>query len=194
MHQHISPAPLREEPEWATLADDSVVLICAILLADAERLCRMFDRLSPTSIYRRYLAPVTRASARALLNLAGIDGEARGATVALTADEIVGVARWERLASGHEAEVAVLVEDAWQSRGLGRRLLARVAREASRRGIDALVAAVLGDNRPGIGLVHATFADPVVRLRGGEYEVRVRPDALRPSRPLAGLPEREGRR
>ena len=194
MYQHISPAPLREEPEWTTLADGSVVLIRAILVADAERLCRMFDRLSPTSIYRRYLAPVTRASARALLNLAGIDGETRGAAVALAGDEIIGVARWERLASGHEAEVAVLVEDAWQSRGLGRRLLARVAGDAGRRRIDALVASILCDNRPGLRLVQSTFADPTVRLRGGEYEVRVRPGALRPSCPLVGLPEWEERR
>lgn len=100
------PSRVREEPERATLADGSVILIRAILVADAGRLCRMFDRLSPTSIYRRYLAPVTRASARALL----------------------------------------------------------------------------------------TFADLTVRLRNGEYEIRVRPDALRPSRPPAGLPEREGRR
>ncbi len=188
------PSLVREEPERATLTDGSVVLIRAIRVADAERLCRMFDRLSPTSIYRRYLAPVTRASARALLNLAGIDGETRGATVALAGDEIIGVARWERLASGHEAEVAILVEDAWQSRGLGRRLLARVAGDAGRRQIDALVAAILGDNRPGLRLVQSTFADPTVRLRGGEYEIRVRPDAMRPSRALVGLPEWEGRR
>jgi ribosomal protein S18 acetylase RimI-like enzyme len=62
------------------------------------------------------------------------------------------------------------VEDAWQHRGLGRRLTARLALLAATRGIDAFVATMLPDNRAALGLVRKLSPEADVHFAGGEYE------------------------
>ncbi|GAB3846475.1 hypothetical protein GCM10029963_26270 [Micromonospora andamanensis] len=52
------------------------------------------------------------------------------------------------LAEGDEAELALLVRDDWQRRGLGSTLLRRLTRQAESAGYAAMVAHVQGDNTP----------------------------------------------
>ena len=94
---------------------------------DADRLERMFFRLSPTTIYRRFFSPIHEPSPRMLMWLTNVDHDRREALVALDGDEIVAVARYDGRAGATEAEIAVTVEDAWQHRGVGRRLARRLA-------------------------------------------------------------------
>jgi acetyltransferase len=47
----------------------------------------------------------------------------------------------------HEAEVAVVVSDQWQGRGLGKELLARLAIVGADEKLDRLSANILPDNR-----------------------------------------------
>jgi len=113
---------------------------------DLRRLERLFYRLSPTTVYRRFFRPVARPSRRVLDELANVDHQAREAIAALDGDEIVGVARYGRGADG-EYELAVVVEDAWQRRGVGRLLMAELTERARRSGIDRFTATVLSENK-----------------------------------------------
>ena len=68
--------------------------------------------------------------------------------VAVHDNEIVGVGRLDRLANGgEEAEVAFVVADAWQGRGLGSALFARLAQRARELGVRRFVADTFFDNR-----------------------------------------------
>lgn len=61
---------------------------------------------------------------------------------------IVADARCVVAAGGGEAEFAVVVADAWQGAGLGRRLVERLVADARGRGLSALAGDILRGNRP----------------------------------------------
>jgi RimJ/RimL family protein N-acetyltransferase len=120
---------------------------------DAERLARLIARLSPTSRYRRFFSPVASLPRAALHRFTIVDHDRREAIVAMHGDELVGVASYEADRDDPtSAEVAVLVDDAWQRMGVARFLLDRLARAARARGIDRFTAEVLADNRPAVAL------------------------------------------
>jgi RimJ/RimL family protein N-acetyltransferase len=150
--------------------DDTVLTIRTISIADVERLARLFGRLSPTSIHFRFFSPITRPPRAALLRLADVDHGRRDALVALDGDEIVAVARYDGRPDSRQAEIAITVEDAWQHRGVGKRLAALLAKLAAEQGYDTFVATMLPDNRAALGLVRKLVPDATVRFAGGEYE------------------------
>ena len=155
--------------------DDAQLTVRPITITDAERLARMFTRLSPASVHFRFFSPISRPPRAALLRLADVDHRRRDALVALNGDEIVAVARYDgRRDAGpdgsSQAEIAITVEDAWQHRGLGKRLARRLAVLAGNRGYDTFVATMLPDNRAALGLVRKLVPDATVRFAGGEYE------------------------
>jgi RimJ/RimL family protein N-acetyltransferase len=150
--------------------DDTVLTIRTISIADVERLARLFGRLSPASIHFRFFSPVTRPPRAALIRLADVDHDRRDALVALDGDEIVAVARYDGRPESRQAEIAMTVEDAWQHRGVGKRMAGRLALLAAERGYDTFVATMLPDNRAALGLVRKLVPDATVRWAGGEYE------------------------
>jgi GNAT superfamily N-acetyltransferase len=86
--------------------------------------------------------------------------------------EIVGECRFVRLADQPDtADLGVTVVDAWQSRGLGSALLARLSERALEAGIEYFTAEVLAENRtalallPALGRVETESAGPVVTAR-----------------------------
>jgi GNAT superfamily N-acetyltransferase len=150
--------------------DDTVLNVRTISIADVERLARLFGRLSPESVHFRFFSPITRPPRAALLRLADVDHGRRDALVALDGDEIVAVARYDGRPDTRQAEIAITVEDAWQHRGVGKRLAGRLALLATERGYDTFVATMLPDNRAALGLVRKMVPDATVRWAGGEYE------------------------
>jgi ribosomal protein S18 acetylase RimI-like enzyme len=152
---------------------DRALTVREIEIEDVERLRRMFDRLSPDSVYRRFFSPIQEPSRSALLWLATVDHRDRDALVALDGDEIVGVARYDAQAGTHAAEIALTVEDAWQHRGLGKRLAVRLARRAVDRGIESFEATVMPDNRPALGLLRKLSPDASVRFDEGSYAASI---------------------
>jgi GNAT superfamily N-acetyltransferase len=153
--------------------DDSELAVRPIAITDAERLARLFDRLSPSSVHFRFFSPISRPPRAALLRLADVDHGRREALVALDGDEIVAVARYDGRPGSNRAEIAITVEDAWQHRGLGRRLATRLATLACDRGYDTFLATMLPDNRAALGLVRKLVPDASVRWAGGEYEAEL---------------------
>ena len=155
--------------EPITLADGAVLTVRPIEPDDVARLARMFERLSPTTIYRRFFSPLHEASPRMLMFLTNVDHDRREALVALDGDEIVAVARYDGQAGAVEAEIAVTVEDAWQHRGVGKRLARRLAGVALDHGFERFIATMLPDNREAIGLLHRLSTDASVRFTDGNY-------------------------
>jgi GNAT superfamily N-acetyltransferase len=152
---------------------DTTLAVRPIEVTDVDKLGRLFDRLSPASVHYRFFSPIRKPPAAALLRLAAVDHDRREALVALDGDEIVAVARYDGRPGTHEAEIAVTVEDAWQHRGLGKRLTARLAQRATQRGYDTFTATMLPDNRAALGLIRKLSPDAKVAFAGGEYEATV---------------------
>jgi GNAT superfamily N-acetyltransferase len=182
LEQPVAEIP-RQPAAPTELVDGTDITIRVIQPADAYALLRMFDRLSPESLYHRFFSPMPQPRRAALLHLAGLDHEMHEAVVAEVDREIVGVARYDGRTGEDDAEVAVIVDDAWQDRGLGTRLLHRLARVGARRGLVAFRAVVLGENRRVLPFLRRLSPEAEVRFRSGEYQVyapfRVRRSATR---------------
>ena len=168
-------------PEAVTLADGATVQIRAALPGDEARLRRMFYRLSPNSIYFWMFVPAPKQPywAANLARLAQVDYTDQYALVALVGGEIVGIARYDRGAAPEEAEFAIVIEDAWQARGLGKLLMRRLIAEADQQHISTFTARILGENRRALRLIGALFAQVQSHYLSGECLVRSPLTALR---------------
>ncbi|QEC47152.1 GNAT family N-acetyltransferase [Baekduia soli] len=117
---------------------------------DKDALVAGLGRLSDRSVYERFLSPKPRLSRSELAYLTEIDGHDHHALVAVLARSpgvIVAVGRWVREADAPQrAEVAVVVADDLQGRGVGRRLGAALAQAGAERGVEAFIATMLPSN------------------------------------------------
>ncbi|MGM9490114.1 GNAT family N-acetyltransferase [Ideonella sp. YS5] len=143
------------------------VVLRPILPQDADAEQRFVTGLSLASRHKRFHVGLRQLSPSTLRQMTEIDYRDHVALVAQVQDdsrapdaepEIVADARYVRLAGTNEAEFAIAVADEWQSLGLGRALMARLARHAKAQGLDALVGDVLPENRRMIVLMRGLGA------------------------------------
>jgi acetyltransferase len=134
------------------LTDGGTARLRPIRPDDADRLRAFHSRLSPQTVYNRFFAYRPVLSDADVKRFTEVDHDRRGALVATLRDELIGVVRYEGLGDrgkrDGEGEVAFLVEDAHQGRGLGPLLLEHLAAAARERGFQRFVASVLPGNRP----------------------------------------------
>jgi RimJ/RimL family protein N-acetyltransferase len=140
--------PLNYPPECEeefTLATGQRVAIRPILPEDAQRLQVSFRKLSPQTIFLRFLETFKELSDKQAHHFANLDYQTHMAFVALIhaagAEQIIGVARYAILKDqpGH-VEAAIVVRDDFQNLGLGAILMDRLARYAIKQGLKAFVA------------------------------------------------------
>ena len=180
------------EPEEVELPDGGRIGIRPIRSADKALLSEAFQRLSPESRYRRFFAPLQRLSEQDLRYLTEVDHRDHEALAAIgPEDEIIGVARYVRSEEQTEAEVAVVVGDPWQGRGVATALLDRLVDRARESGIDHFIALVLSENEEALELFRHVAPDGSTTRRSASGHVEMlielpEPGALEDSR-LAGV-------
>jgi RimJ/RimL family protein N-acetyltransferase len=127
------------------------LLIRPIAADDKDGLVAGLGRLSRRSVYQRFLTPKPRLSVselRCLTEVDFIDHYALVAVLARSPDVIAAVGRWVRDEDAAEAaEVAIVVADDLQGRGVGTRLGRELADAARERGIAHFTATMLPTNR-----------------------------------------------
>jgi RimJ/RimL family protein N-acetyltransferase len=140
------------------------ILVRPIRPDDKALLARGIERLSPETSYRRFLSPkghLSRAELRYLTEIDFVNHYALVAVPPSEADCALAVGRWVRLADDpRAAEVAVVVADHLQGRGIGTALGTALADAARERGIERFTATILADNEP----AHRLFARISERL------------------------------
>ena len=133
----------------------------------------MLYRLSVGTIYERFHVPYPRVPGWALVGMVDVDHPGKESLVAVAEDEIVGHAMYAPTENRGEAEFAAMVEDGWQSKGVGRLLLSELAAVARSRGIGLFTGSVLGENRRALGALAAVYPEMSYEIRDGSYLVRV---------------------
>lgn len=155
-------------PQALRLAGGRSVLLRAIEAADGEALQAFVGALSLDARHKRFHVGLPRLSAAVLRQLVEVDQRRHVAVVAqpLRAEpgwsaepRLVADARYVRdEARPGEAEFAIAVADDWQSLGLGRALMVRLAADARSRGLRALYGDILFENRRMIVLMRGLGA------------------------------------
>jgi GNAT superfamily N-acetyltransferase len=136
---------LRPGTASTCLRDGRTLDIRPVNAADEDGLNEFFCRLSIVSCRHRFFTEA--CNLRTFAHWAAIaDGSNHVGILAIdSAGRIVGHAAYVRIGNGR-AEIAVEVADELQHRGLGTRLITRLARDAERDGISRFVAEALRDN------------------------------------------------
>lgn len=129
---------LRGLAEESALRGGDLVKVWAAAVGDLGRLEAMFSRSSRETIHRRFRMAYADVPERVLPHLLDPNRHGGGALAAVSDDRVVGHAMHGRPEDG-EAEVGMVVEDGWQSLGIGSLLLSELARNAARRGIETFV-------------------------------------------------------
>ena len=158
-----------------TLADGARLRVRPIDPADRRPLADAFARLSDQSRHQRFLGPKPRLSERELDYLTDVDHVTHEALVAIdeTTGQIVGVGRYATShRGGTVADLALAVADAWQRRGIGLGLAARLVERARANDMTALTGSTLAGNRGARALLDR-LGFRVRSLSGGVLEAEL---------------------
>lgn len=170
------------------LRDGGIAHIRPIGPGDAGRLVDFYEQVSDRSKYYRFFAPYPRLSDRDVHRFTHHDYDDRVGLAATVGGEFIATVRYDRTdeqgravsgrrpgdgaaEAGGRAEVAFLVQDAHQGRGVASALLEHIAAVARERGIRHFTAEVLPDNRQMVKVFtdagytqRRSFTDGVVHL------------------------------
>ncbi|GGK05888.1 acyl-CoA synthetase [Streptomyces camponoticapitis] len=174
--QHAYPAHWEAD---VVLRDGGTARVRPITTDDAERLVNFYEQVSDESKYYRFFAPYPRLSDKDVYRFTHHDYVDRVGLAVTVGGEFVATVRYDRIdsrgmaasAPADEAEVAFLVQDAHQGRGIASALLEHIAAVARERGIRRFAAEVLPANNKMIKVFRdagftqkRSFEDGAVRL------------------------------
>ncbi|MEV0779578.1 GNAT family N-acetyltransferase [Streptomyces sp. NPDC050428] len=161
------------------LRDGGTARVRPITTDDAERLVSFYEQVSDESKYYRFFAPYPRLSDKDVHRFTHHDYVDRVGLAVTVGGEFVATVRYDRIDArgmpasepADEAEVAFLVQDAHQGRGIASALLEHIAAVARERGIRRFAAEVLPANNKMIKVFRdagftqkRSFEDGAVRL------------------------------
>ncbi len=149
-HMAIHPYPTQLVTTWQPGTGPAVTLR-PIRPEDAEMEQAFVKSLSAESRYFRFMDTMRELTPQMLLRFTQIDYDREMAFVATLQEDRreleIGVARYVANPDGESCEFALVIADAWQRRGLGRRMMVQLIEVARERGLRAMIGHVLAENR-----------------------------------------------
>src|SRR5580704_16912507 len=128
------------------LKDGTPIRIRPIRPEDEHSLVEIFNHSSPQTVYQRFFTALPELTPDMARHLSNANSRNRLALLAETGAEPIGVARYEPTNEPDLVELAIVLTDDWQNRGLGRVLLREILRVAEQNGIRRFRADVLAEN------------------------------------------------
>ena len=165
----VSEAGPRYPRHWEAdvlLRDGRAAHLRPIAEEDQQLLVEFYAQVSAESKYMRFFAAMPELSDKDVWRFTHVDHHDRVAFVLTVANQMIAVGRFDRIPDdrgGAVAEVAFLVQDAHQGRGIAQLLLEHLAQAGRELGVEKFVAEVLPDNRRMI----AIFREAGYRVAGG---------------------------
>ncbi|MGD9962621.1 MAG: GNAT family N-acetyltransferase, partial [Thermoplasmata archaeon] len=174
--QKLSPATTIYPEEYeSTMAvkDGTPLAVRPIKPTDEELLSDMFYDLSDQTIINRFFSMLKSMPHRKLQEFCVIDYQSEMSLVVLHGKrpkrKMVGLGSYHLNPSTKRAEIAFLVADAWQGRGIGTYLMQELVKIARVKRIRGLTAEVLRDNLAMIALMHKAGVPPKSTIVNGSY-------------------------
>jgi acetyltransferase len=158
-HSAIRPYPVRYVGHW-TMKNGEPVIIRPIRPEDEPLVIEFHKKLSERTVYLRYFQPLKltqRTAHERLTRICFIDYDREMALVverkkADGTPDIIGVGRLSKIHGRPEAELAALVQDEFQAKGLGSELYRRLIQVARDQHMTKVHSNMLGENREMQGL------------------------------------------
>ncbi|MCD6305603.1 MAG: GNAT family N-acetyltransferase, partial [Deltaproteobacteria bacterium] len=148
----------------------------AIKPSDVDEMRRLFYRFSDTAVYYRYFSPIKTMPHAKMQEYVNIDYRQTMSIVGLIGEpgegRIVAEGRYVRLPDIPYADVAFVVDENYQGKGIGKFLFEMLVNIAKKRGIEGFRADVLGTNTSMLK-VFESFADGPIQavMEGGIYQL-----------------------
>jgi len=176
LHMVISPYPKKYET-YIEIENIGRLFIRPIRPEDAHLLTDLFNTLSPSSVYFRFFSPLKQIPHHMLARFTQIDYDREIAFVALSAfeseEKMLGVCRVIPQRNPKHAEVAVLVGDPWQGKGIGASLIRICLELAKKQGIVELFGMVLPENTHMIKLGQKLGFEVKRKFDSQDYELKI---------------------
>ncbi|GAB3102970.1 bifunctional acetate--CoA ligase family protein/GNAT family N-acetyltransferase [Aestuariicella hydrocarbonica] len=178
-HMAVHPYPAALESN-AELADGTTLLIRPIRPEDASLEQDFIRRLSPQSIYFRFMQTLNKLTPEMLMRFTQIDYDLEMAFVAMVIHQqqetVVGVARYMTNPDGTSCEFALVVADDWHHKGIGSRLMLELIKVARQRGLTEMEGEILTENQGMLAL-----------MKKLGFTIRIQPDDLQLRRAVLRL-------
>lgn len=167
-HMAIHPYPVHLQTSWQ-LADGTDITIRPIRPEDAQIEEAFVRDLSPQAKYFRFMQALRELTPEMLVRFTQIDYDREMAFIAVVEQDDkeleVGVARYATNPDGESCEFALVVDDEWQHKGIGSRLMNTLMKTAKARGFATMEGEILSDNRNMLNLVrHLGFSTSISPL------------------------------
>ena len=155
------------------LRDGTTLRLRPPLAGDTPALIDFFGGLSQRSLYLRFHG-IPTVNEQLVKQFVDPDWHERGHLVGELEGDTIALASYVRLRDPSAAEVAFVVSDAFQRRGIGTRLLEQLAERAGEVGIERFVAEVLAENNQMLHVFEAVGFECARTLESGTVEVEFR--------------------
>jgi RimJ/RimL family protein N-acetyltransferase len=160
-----------------TFKNDVRVDFRAIKPSDVEDMRRLFYRFSDTAVYYRYFSPIKTMPHAKMQEYVNVDFGRCLSIVGLVKEmgegRIIAEARFVRDLHRPYAEVAFVVDEAFQGLGIASFLLKMLIRLAKERGLKGFTADVLSSNKSMLKVFEKAGLPVEARVVDGIYEVAI---------------------
>jgi acyl-CoA hydrolase/GNAT superfamily N-acetyltransferase len=158
-------------------ANGLTVRIRAVKPSDEEQMRRLFYRFSDESVYYRYFSPIRTMPHAKMQAYVNIDYRKTFSIVVLTGKpgqgEIIAEARFARQKRGNKADIAFVVDEAFQNQGIATFMYRLLIRFAKEQGIEGFSADVLASNKAMMKVFEKGDLALKARLEEGVYHLNI---------------------
>jgi RimJ/RimL family protein N-acetyltransferase len=162
---------------YRTTKDGFTVFFRPVKISDEHLLKDFFYRLSTDCMYSRFISTRTDMPHQRLQNFVVIDYSREMVILAVMQEEeketVIGMAQYIIDEASHSAEVAFVVRDDYQNKGIGAEMLSYLTYLAKKKGLLGFTAEVLMDNKPMLHLFESMGFTVQKRLDAGVYELKM---------------------
>ena len=158
-----------------TLHDGTEIFFRPVKPADEPALSEMLYSLSEKSVQTRYMTRTIAFPHKDVQQLANIDYSRDvaiiGVVPGVSSEQVVAIAQYFLDPKTQAAEVAFVVQDEWQQKGMGTFLLDYITQIAKQRGVKRFYAKVLPNNKPMLAIFHNSGYKVNTEFDGDVYSI-----------------------
>ena len=165
----------KELERYETLQDGTEILFRPVKPPDEASLSEMLYSLSPSSIRTRYMVQTVAFPHKDVQQITNIDYSQNlsivGTVPSISGEQVVAIAQYFLDPKTQAAEIAFLVQDEWQKKGMGTFLLEYLTQIAKQRGVQRFYAKVLPINKPMLAVFYNSGYKVKTEFDGEVYSI-----------------------